>query len=275
MISFPNAKINIGLNITGKCGDGFHNIETIFYPVEFADVLEFVQNNSLIPGDSSLEITGLPVPGDAETNLVVKAYKLLADKFSLPGLSIFLHKIIPVGAGLGGGSSDAAFMLKTLNEYFSLNLKWEEMENLASVLGSDCAFFIRNKPVFAFEKGNKFKDIELSLAGYSIRLICPNIHIGTAEAYAGSVPCVPEHSLKEIISLPIEQWKGTLVNDFERTIFKRYPEIEKIKHDLYGAGAIYVSMSGSGSSVYGIFEKEIDDVPDIPGQYFSWTGKLK
>ncbi len=270
MIVFPNAKINLGLNIVSKREDGFHNIETIFYPVQVKDALEFVESSK---GCTSLKISGMPVDGDLSTNLVMKAYELLLAKYSLPQLSILLQKNIPLGAGLGGGSADAAFMLKMLDSYFELNMSLVELEECAGVLGSDCPFFIKNKPVFASGRGEVFEELGLDLSSLYVVLVKPNVHVSTKDAYSGCTPCNPKYSLKEIIKRPIEDWKLLMVNDFESSVFAKYPEISKVKDRLYEAGAIYASMSGSGSSVFGIFREPIDLQKCFDGCYY-WSGSL-
>ncbi len=262
MITFPNAKINLGLNIVEKRPDGYHNLETIFYPINLQDALEVTrrENNDK---EYTLHISGSPLEGEPEDNLVVKAYKLL--KKDYPGLlpvDIHMYKHIPAGAGLGGGSSDAACMIKLLNDKFSLGLSTERMEEYAVKLGADCAFFIRNKPVFATGIGNLFEPVELSLKGYHIILIKPDIFVSTRDAFAEIKPVRPAVSLKEVVKQPIETWKSSMKNDFEDSVFKKFPEIAAIKDELYDLGAVYAAMSGSGSSVYGIFKAPIENVED-------------
>ena len=262
MITFPNAKINLGLNIIEKRPDGYHNLETIFYPINLQDALEVTrrENNDK---EYTLHISGAPLEGEPEDNLVVKAYKLL--KKDYPGLlpvDIHMYKHIPAGAGLGGGSSDAACMIKLLNDKFSLGLSTERMEEYAVKLGADCAFFIRNKPVFATGIGNLFEPVELSLKGYHIILIKPDIFVSTRDAFAEIKPVRPAVSLKEIVKQPIETWKSSMKNDFEDSVFKKFPEIAAIKDELYDLGAVYAAMSGSGASVYGIFKAPIENVED-------------
>ena len=262
MITFPNAKINLGLNIVEKRPDGYHNLETIFYPINLQDALEVTrrENNDK---EYTLHISGSPLEGEPEDNLVVKAYKLL--KKDYPGLlpvDIHMYKHIPAGAGLGGGSSDAACIIKLLNDKFSLGLSTERMEEYAAKLGADCAFFIRNKPVFATGIGNLFEPVELSLKGYHIILIKPDIFVSTRDAFAEIKPVRPAVSLKEVVKQPIETWKSSMKNDFEDSVFKKFPEIAAIKDELYDLGAVYAAMSGSGSSVYGIFEAPIENVED-------------
>ena len=262
MITFPNAKINLGLNIIEKRPDGYHNLETIFYPINLQDALEVTrrENNDK---EYTLHISGAPLEGEPEDNLVVKAYKLL--KKDYPGLlpvDIHMYKHIPAGAGLGGGSSDAACMIKLLNDKFSLGLSTERMEEYAVKLGADCSFFIRNKPVFATGIGNLFEPVELSLKGYHIILIKPDIFVSTRDAFAEIKPVRPAVSLKEIVKQPMETWKNSMKNDFEDSVFKKFPEIVAIKDELYDLGAVYAAMSGSGSSVYGIFKAPIENVED-------------
>lgn len=262
MITFPNAKINLGLNIVEKRPDGYHNLETIFYPINLQDALEVTrrENNDK---EYTLHISGSPLEGEPEDNLVVKAYKLL--KKDYPGLlpvDIHMYKHIPAGAGLGGGSSDAACMIKLLNDKFSLGLSTERMEEYAVKLGADCASFIRNKPVFATGIGNLFEPVELSLKGYHIILIKPDIFVSTRDAFAEIKPVRPAVSLKEIVKQPMETWKNSMKNDFEDSVFKKFPEIAAIKDELYDLGAVYAAMSGSGSSVYGIFKAPIENVED-------------
>ena len=255
MITFPNAKINLGLNITEKRPDGYHNLETVFYPIPLEDALEInLATNS--SNKFTLYQSGIAIDGKPEDNLVVKAFMMLDNKFNLPPIDIHLYKHIPSGAGLGGGSADAAFMLKLLNEKFPLNLSTEELEHYAAQLGADCAFFIQNQPTFAEGIGNVFSPVSLSLKNYQLVLIKPNVFVSTKAAFAHIKPRKPKQSLKEIISRPITEWKELMMNDFEESVFPQYPEISKIKESLYQQGAIYASMSGSGSSVFGIFPQE-------------------
>jgi 4-diphosphocytidyl-2-C-methyl-D-erythritol kinase len=252
MICFPNAKINLGLHIVSKRPDGYHNIETIFYPIPLHDALEVVPAET---NETTFSQTGIPVDGNPDDNLVMKAYRLLKKDFDLSGMAIYLRKQIPFGAGLGGGSADAAFMLKLLNDFAGLGLSVKQLEEYAGQLGADCPFFIQNSPVFAEGVGNIFTPVTVSLKGYHLVLVKPDIHVSTKEAYAGVTPRQPAFRLTEIARLPIEEWKNHIVNDFEEGIFARYPAIGAIKQDLYKQGAVYASMSGSGSSVFGIFER--------------------
>lgn len=255
MLVFPNAKINLGLNITEKRPDGYHNLETVFYPIPIEDALEI---NMLHGGSEKYRIhqAGLEIAGEAENNLVVKAYKLLDEAFNLPPIDIHLFKHIPSGAGLGGGSADAAFMLKSLNEKFNLGLTGETLEEYAARLGADCAFFIKNEPTYAEGIGNIFSPIRLSLEGYRIWLVKPDIFVSTRDAFSKMKPHHPELPLKEIVQLPVEEWKGRMLNDFEEGVFPQFPAIGEIKNEMYRQGAIYASMSGSGSSVYGLFKAD-------------------
>lgn len=250
MICFPNAKINLGLNVVEKRPDGFHNIETIFYPISWQDALELVPSESF-----ELDIKGLAIEGDIEDNLITKAFRAVQTDFNLPNLRLVLLKHIPMGGGLGGGSSDAAFTVKLLNDHFRLNLSIEQMEDYVRPLGSDCAFFVNNKACYAFEKGDQFESIDLDLSGYEVLSINPMIHVGTADAYRSLTPAYPKMNLKEVVQLPVEQWKDHMFNDFEKTVFKIHPEIADLKQDLYNKGAVYASMSGSGATVFGIFKK--------------------
>ena len=256
MVVFPNAKINLGLNVVAKRPDGFHDIVTCFYPVPVKDVLEIVEATGK---KSSFRSSGIVIPGKEEENLCMKAYQLLRKDYQLPPVDIYLHKIIPIGAGLGGGSADAAFTLEVLNEMFQLFLDGTILEEYAAQLGSDCAFFIRNKPVMAFERGDVFGSVEVDLQGKKLLLIYPDVHVSTAEAYSQVKPEAPERSVKEILEqLPMDQWRNELKNDFEDSVFQLYPEVAALKEKLYGVGAIYACMSGSGSSAFGIFDEEQD-----------------
>ena len=274
MITFPNAKINLGLNIVEKRPDGYHNLETVFYPVPVEDALEVnIWNEST--QKFRLHQAGLEIAGEAENNLVVKAYKLLDERFNLPPVDIHLFKHIPSGAGLGGGSADAAFMLKLLNEKFNLALSIESMEDYASRLGADCAFFIRNAPTYAEGIGNVFSPVSLSLKGYQLWLVKPDIFVSTRDAFSQIKPHRPERPLKETIQLPVEEWRNCMVNDFEESVFPQFPAIREIKEEMYRQGAVYASMSGSGSSVYGI-SKPNASLPDIDfgKEAFVYKGKL-
>jgi len=271
MLTYPNAKINLGLNVVEKRPDGYHNIETIFYPIGLSDVLQVEISETC--SDYSFSSSGIQIDGDPEDNLIVKAYHLLRSGYQFPPIDISLIKQIPFGAGLGGGSSDAAFMLKTLNEMFQLKITPGRLEKIAAKLGADCPVFIKNKPIFATGIGNIFTPIKLSLKGYFLLLVKPDIHVSTPVAYSMIEPQKPEISLSELIHKPISEWKDVIKNDFEESVFAKYPEIEKIKNQLYDAGASYASMSGSGSSVYGIFES-IPQKTDVFKDYFVAGGEL-
>ncbi|HLK30040.1 MAG TPA: 4-(cytidine 5'-diphospho)-2-C-methyl-D-erythritol kinase [Puia sp.] len=251
MILFPNCKINLGLHVTRKREDNYHDIESIFYPVPLNDILEIIPSNSF-----EHHFLGLPIPGETSKNLCVKAYDLLKKDFpDLPLIKFFLYKNIPTGAGLGGGSSDGSFMLQLLNEEFCLGLSDEQLIGYALQLGSDCPFFIINKPCFASGRGEILEPVKISLSSYSFFFVHPDIHIDTAWAFSQLKPSVPEKSLTEIIKQPITTWKDDLKNDFEKPVMKEFPELKMIKQKLYDAGALYASMSGSGSTIFGIFEK--------------------
>ena len=252
MITFPNIKINLGLPITEKRPDGYHNLETVFYPVALEDALE-IRTNPEAQQKFTLHQHGMEIAGNPENNLVVKAYLLLDKEFHLPPVEIHLYKHIPSGAGLGGGSSDAAFMLKLLNEHYNLQLSDNQLEDYAAILGADCAFFIKNTPTYAEGIGNIFSPIELSLKGYRIMIVKPDVFVSTREAFANIRPHRPEYPVREVIRRPVAEWKDTLINDFEASVFPQYPVIGEIKEELYHQGAIYASMSGSGSSVFGLF----------------------
>lgn len=251
MIVFPNAKINIGLFITEKRSDRFHNIESIFYPIDWKDILEITPAKEL-----SFKSSGIKIPGDSSSNLCLSAYHLLQKEYNLPPVSIHLHKIIPIGAGLGGGSSDAAFTIKALNKLFNLNLATSELETYAQQLGSDCTFFIQNKPNFCFGKGDEFSQTSLDLSEFWIKLIYPETHVSTQEAYAGIYPQPAAFDLHHIHEAFIHEWKMYIKNDFETSIFENHSFLENIKLDLYDEGAVYASMSGSGSTVYGLFKNK-------------------
>lgn len=258
MLSFPNCKINLGLNIIGKRPDGFHDLETIFYPIAIRDVLEIVtQQNETT--DVEFAGTGLSIDGDISNNLCVKAYHLLKKDFTeLPGVKIHLHKTIPMGAGLGGGSADGAFTLTLLNQKFQLGLSTHQLMNYALQLGSDCPFFILNEPCFAEGRGEKLQPISLDLSAYQFIIINPGIHINTGWAFSNIEIKQPAKSVKEIITQPVDTWKNEMVNDFEEPVFQSHPEIRSIKEKLYSQGAVYASMTGSGSTVFGIFKNEKD-----------------
>ena len=251
MIAFPNAKINLGLNVVSKRPDGYHNIQSCFYPVAWCDILE------IIPADEfSFTTSGLVIPGSRHQNLCVKAYQLIEKEHDIGPVQLHLHKVIPMGAGLGGGSSDGTFTLKLLNDLFELQLSDETLRQYAAQLGSDCSFFVENRPTYVSGTGNVFHDIQINLKDYKICIIHPGDHVSTVEAYTGIKPKMPERSIDRIIEQhDIVQWKDNLINDFEISVVPRIPKITTIKNDLYTYGALYASMTGSGSAVYGIFDK--------------------
>lgn len=260
MITFPNAKINIGLTITGKRTDGFHNLHSVFYPIALKDALEIIPFSEL-----QFTCTGFDAGNDMD-NLCIRAYTLLQQKYQLPPVKMHVHKGIPAGSGLGGGSSDAAFTLKLLNTKFNIGLSDTELSTYASELGSDCPFFLQNRPCQASGRGEILEPIDLDLSQYSILIIHPGIHINTAEAFSEIEKCIPcpEYT---ITALPIENWKGIVVNDFEKIVGKKHPKIPEIINTLYHHGALYASMSGSGGAVYGIFSNKAE-LPEFPERYF-------
>jgi 4-diphosphocytidyl-2-C-methyl-D-erythritol kinase len=264
MVAFPPCKINLGLNILRKRPDGFHDLVTGFYPLPWLDILEIIPSSEV-----AFTASGAIIPGAPQDNLCLKAYELLKKDFPIGAVKIHLHKIIPTGAGLGGGSSDAAFTLRMLNQIFTLNLSTSQLMNYASALGSDCAFFIEDVPKLGIARGEVLTGLNISLKGKFIALIQPDIHISTAEAYAGIRPSQPSQDLKEILEhYPIHEWKSLVGNDFEESIFKKYPVLDRVKENLYALGALYASMSGSGSTVFGIFENEVN-VDSQPGIHWS------
>lgn len=279
MLAFPACKINLGLQLTERRPDGFHNLLSVFYPVNWSDVLEIIPDATDTPpaGGNPVRFTtsGLPIPGDPDParNLCVRAYHLLRADFNLPPVQMQLHKVVPIGAGLGGGSADAAATINLLNRQFSLGLSTTQCEAYARQLGSDCAFFIQNRPQYCVEKGDVFEPIDLDLSGYYIRLVYPNLAISTTEAYAGVTPRQPAVPLRTLIEAPIDQWRGTVHNDFEDSLFPKYPVLAQVKQQLYDAGALYASMSGSGSTVYGIFSSPPERTDAFSG-YTVWENKL-
>ena len=271
MTFFPNVKINLGLRIVSRRDDGYHNIESIFYPVGLTDALEFVTDESSSDSDSFTQtgiITGCPM----SENMAVKAVNLLRLRYNIPPLMIHLHKHIPIGAGLGGGSSDAAFMLRYLNRYFKLGLCHDDLSSLALELGSDCPFFINNIPALATGRGEILEPVKLLSEELYILIVNPGISVNTGEAYSKSEPAIPKNSLTKIYLSP-ETWKDNLINDFEPIVTSIYPELDGIKENLYSLGAIYASMSGSGSSFYGIFRNH-PPLYKFNSQWFTWRGVL-
>jgi 4-diphosphocytidyl-2-C-methyl-D-erythritol kinase len=255
MIVFPNCKINLGLQVLNKRADNFHTIETVFYPIDLKDGLEIISSSGAAVEFSA---TGLPVDGNEEDNICIKAYHLLKNNFpQLPGIKMQLHKTIPMGAGLGGGSADGAFALQLLNQNFNLGLSTEQLIDYALQLGSDCPFFIINKPCYATGRGELLQEAKIDLSMYKIILINPGIHVNTGWAFSQLTPAAPAKSIKEIIKQPVATWAAELKNDFENPVFEKYSVIKSIKDELYRQGAVYAAMSGSGSTVYGIIEEEI------------------
>jgi 4-diphosphocytidyl-2-C-methyl-D-erythritol kinase len=277
MISFPNAKINLGLNIVNKREDGYHDLETIFIPVEFSDILEIKINTDSYDKKVCFYASGLSIGSNPDENLCVKAYRLIDSDYNISPVDIHLHKIIPIGAGMGGGSSDAAFTLIMLNKLFELNLTTNELIKYATKLGSDCAFFIINKIAFAKGRGDILKiieDVPENLNKYYVYLVNPAINISTREAYSMIIPMKASYDLYNSLKQPANKWKEIIKNDFEMPIFNKYPLIEELKNQMYLSGAIYASMSGSGSTVYGIFEESPKIINPLLIRYKLWEGKI-
>lgn len=279
MLTFPCAKINLGLNITAERADGYHDLETVFYPVPLTDVLEIKHMDRRFPHDipCDLKVTGNHVECDERQNLVVRAYELLAADYSLPPIHAHLYKRIPSQAGLGGGSSDGAFMIRLLDERFRLNIGNAEMERYAAQLGSDCAFFITAEPSFATGRGEVLQPADGpkgNLAGYHIAIVKPDIAVSTRDAYSHIVCRKPAKSCRDIVRQPIDTWRSELVNDFENPVFAQHPELVQMKERLYGMGAVYAAMSGSGSALFGIFRKEPEALADTFADCFTFHCQL-
>jgi 4-diphosphocytidyl-2-C-methyl-D-erythritol kinase len=269
MLVFPNAKINIGLRVTEKRQDGYHNLETIFYPVKIHDALELIEASPTASKDISFTHSGLHIEGEESNNLVIKAYSLLKKKFpELPKVIAHLHKVIPMGAGLGGGSSDAAFMLKLINEKYLLGINQETLCEYALQLGSDCPFFIKSTPAYAEGRGEKLYEVPLSLEGYKILIVYPGILVKTSLAFSSIKPAPSQTKLTEEVKKPLIEWKNTIINDFEIPVFLQYPELANLKKMLYDQGAVFASMSGSGSTIYGIFPSNKMINLKFPDSYF-------
>lgn len=251
MIVFPNAKINLGLNIVSKREDGYHNIESVFYPIPVCDILEIIPSENQ---EKSFTLEVIDLPDDGKMNLVEKAYNAISKNYKIPPIEVILKKNIPFAAGLGGGSSDAAYTLKTLANMFVKDIDEQGLHEMGKSIGADVPFFIKNKPVYAEGIGTDFSDIKISLKGYHLVLIKPDIAISTAEAYSGVKPSTPNYDLKEVIKKPVKEWKNVVKNDFEDSLFPKYPRLKEIKDSLYEIGAEYASMSGSGSSIFGLFK---------------------
>lgn len=268
MILFPNCKINLGLWILRKRDDGFHDLETVFFPIPLQDALEVIHHPAPVT-DIEFTGTGLKVDGNLSDNICIKAYHLLkADFPQLPPVKMHLHKTIPLGAGLGGGSADGAFTLLLLNKKFNLGISEEELIRYALQLGSDCPFFIKNKPVYATGRGEQMETVALDLSAYKFVLINPGIHVSTGWAFSHITPSQDRPSIKEIVQLPVEEWQGKLTNDFEEPVTKKYPEIGNIRTALLQQGAAYAAMTGSGSTMYGIFPKTAEPSFSFPPHYF-------
>ena len=261
MITFPHAKINIGLQVTERRPDGYHNLDTVFYPIPLHDALEVIEAKDA-EYDCKLHLSGVDIAGDPDSNLVVRAYRLLASDYPLPPVDIHLHKHIPTGAGLGGGSADASFMLRLLNEMFTLNISTEKLEAYAAQLGADCPFFITGTPVYATGIGNEFHPISLDLSGFYLVVVKPDVFVSTKEAYSMIHPEKPEVTLDKKIIAPINEWHSTISNDFEKGIFALHPELREIKNKLYQLGAQYAAMSGSGSALFGLFTTPIENIEE-------------
>lgn len=278
MLCFPNAKINLGLRVLRKRSDGFHDIETIFYPIRLCDALEIIESIHDVPLPG-FNLTGLEIKHHGygkpihEDNLVIKVFRMLQSDFGLPPVYIHLHKAIPAGAGLGGGSSDAAFALKLLNQIFNLRLSLQQQSEYLNQIGSDCAFFLHNKPALASGKGDALCPIELDLTRFWILIVKPEIHINTGEAYSWIKPRETGVSLSEIITRPVHEWKQHLINDFEVPVFQKYSVLSQLKTEIYKAGASYAAMSGSGSAIFGIFDHRPAKL-SLPATYFQWVGML-
>lgn len=276
MITFPVAKINLGLNVVKRRPDGYHNLETVFYPIPISDALEVTLMNPKFPSpfDCDLKVTNISIEGDEQRNLVVRAYQLLKQKFpELPRVHAHLHKSIPTQAGMGGGSSDCAYMIRLLNEQFQLGLTTQQMQQQAAQLGADCAFFILSQPAYAEGVGERLEPVNLDLSHYWIAVVRPDIPVPTKEAFSLIHPQQPLKNCRDVIMQPIETWREDLVNDFEKSVFPIHPEIGAIKERLYELGAIYAAMSGSGSAVFGLFSEEIQIGEHFP-EMFTYCSHL-
>ena len=276
MITFPIAKINLGLNVVERRPDGYHNLETVFYPVYIKDALELTMMNTRFPSavDCDIKVTNLHIEGDEQKNLVVKAYKLLKEDFpQLPRVHAHLYKGIPTQAGMGGGSSDCAYMIRLLNEMFTLGLSDERMIQYAARLGADCPFFILSRPAYAEGIGEQLQPISLDLSSYYIAVVRPDIPVSTKEAFSLIKPVKPARNCRDVVMQPVETWCNELTNDFEQSVFTLHPEIGAIKERLYDLGAVYAAMTGSGSSVFGLFREEIKIGEHFPDM-FTYCSRL-
>jgi len=281
MLLFPLAKINLGLNVVERRPDGYHNLETVFYPVNIKDTLEVTPQATCAPDgpssaaqDCQLTISGITIEGDTQRNLVVRAYQLLKQDFpQLPPVHAHLHKVIPTQAGMGGGSSDCAYMIRLLNEQFRLGLSVAQMQQYAARLGADCAFFILSQPAYAEGIGERLEPVSLDLSRYYIGVVRPDIPVPTKEAFSLIRPHRPQKNCRDIVMQPVETWRAELVNDFEQSVFALHPEIGALKSRLYDLGAVYAAMSGSGSAVFGLFHAPVELPPHFPGM-FTYCGRL-
>ena len=277
MINFPIAKINLGLNVVEKRPDGYHNLQTVFYPVPIKDALEVHVMDEAFPSDydCDLKVTNITIEGDEQRNLVVRAYQLLKQDFpTLPRIHSHLWKGIPTQAGMGGGSSDCAYMMLLLNQQFQLGLTDEQLIEYAAKLGADCAFFILSRPCYAEGIGEKLQPIDLSLSGYYIAVVRPDIPVPTKEAFSRIRPHYPAQNCRETVMQPVETWRDTLINDFEESVFALHPEIGNIKQQLYDMGATYAAMSGSGSALFGLFKKQPDSLSQAFPNMFTFCNSL-
>ena len=277
MITFPIAKINLGLNVVERRPDGYHNLETVFYPVNIKDALELTMMNTKFPSpvDCDIKVSNLNVEGDEQRNLVVRAYQLLKCDFpQMPRVHAHLYKVIPTQAGMGGGSSDCAYTIRLLNEMFTLGLTEQRMIDYAAQLGADCAFFILSRPSYAEGIGERLVPVSLDLSSYYIGVVRPDIPVSTREAFSLIKPVKPAKCCRDVVLQPIETWRDELSNDFEQSVFALHPEIEAIQQRLYNLGAVYAAMSGSGSAVFGIFQDPIEISKHFPSDMFTYFGRL-
>ena len=276
MINFPIAKINLGLNVVERRPDGYHNLETVFYPVPISDALEVTMMDPQFPSpyDCDLKVTNINIEGDEQRNLVVRAYQLLKQDFpQLPRIHAHLHKCIPTQAGMGGGSSDCAYMIRLLNEQYHLGLSDQQMMDYAARLGADCAFFILSRPAYAEGIGERLQPVTLDLSCYHLAVVRPDIPVSTKEAFSLIRPHRPQKNCRDIVMQPVETWREELINDFEQSVFALHPEIGAIKDRLYELGAVYAAMSGSGSSLFGLFREDIKIGEHFP-EMFTWCAPL-
>lgn len=277
MITYPIAKINLGLNVVAKRPDGYHDLETVFYPVPIKDALEVVPMTDGFPSavDCDLKVTNIAIDGDEQKNLVVRAYQLLKGDFpTLPRLHAHLWKGIPTQAGMGGGSSDCAYMIRVLNDMLALRLSKEQMAGYAARLGADCAFFIYSTPCYAEGIGERLQPIALDLQGWHIGVVRPDIPVSTREAFSLIRPHKPKENCRDVVAQPVETWRGRLTNDFEQSVFALHPEIGGVKERLYEIGATYAAMTGSGSALFGLFKEQPASLGDCFPDMFTWQGTL-